>query len=261
VGVSKPLKYMGGKTGLAATISELMLWDRPIYVEPFFGSGGFFFQKPPHKIEVVNDKSSELVRFYRVMREQPKELKELLLATPIAKDEWRACQELHNCSDLEFARRYFVSMNQSRIPGGSKNSWSNPVDIERVVISDQFYSRAVSLPSFSARLQNVVIENRCALKLIEKFNYPNTIIYCDPPYLGCTQYNETFDEEEHWRFLELCNSSSASILISAFRNELYDELLSHWWRIDVPYPNSLGIGNKRVVESFYMNYEVQGRLW
>ena len=40
-----------------------------IYVEPFCGSAAVYFQKQPSRIEVLNDKDSELIKGYRLIKQ------------------------------------------------------------------------------------------------------------------------------------------------------------------------------------------------
>lgn len=46
-----------------------------IYLEPFFGSGAVFFNKLPGTVETINDLDGDVVNLFRVLREQPEELK------------------------------------------------------------------------------------------------------------------------------------------------------------------------------------------
>ncbi len=67
------LKYPGSKWRLAEWIVSLMPPHKS-YLEPFFGSGAVFFNKPPSRIETINDLDGEIVNLFRVIRERPEEL-------------------------------------------------------------------------------------------------------------------------------------------------------------------------------------------
>ncbi|KGK91437.1 hypothetical protein DP73_03175 [Desulfosporosinus sp. HMP52] len=41
--------------------------------EPFGGTGWVLFEKPPSEVEVYNDINSELVNFFRVVKEKPEQ--------------------------------------------------------------------------------------------------------------------------------------------------------------------------------------------
>ena len=76
-------------------------------MEPFFGSGAVLLSRHPAKCEVVNDIDGRIVNFFRVLRERPDELVEVLRLTPWARDEWQACKEPTD-DPLEAARRWWV---------------------------------------------------------------------------------------------------------------------------------------------------------
>lgn len=66
---------------------------------------------------------------------------------------------------------------------------------------------------------------------------PRTVIYCDPPYLHSTRssdkrYKYEMTDTDHHRLLELLKLSSAAVLISGYRSELYDSLLGDWFSLD-----------------------------
>jgi DNA adenine methylase len=45
-----------------------------IYLEPFFGSGGVFFNKAPCRIETINDLDGSVTQFFKICRKNPEEL-------------------------------------------------------------------------------------------------------------------------------------------------------------------------------------------
>ena len=49
------------------------------------------------------------------------------------------------------------------------------------------------------RLRGVQIENRPAVELIRKFNYPNVLIYLDPPYMPDTRHGKQYRFEMYRR--------------------------------------------------------------
>src|SRR5690554_1056987 len=100
------LKYPGSKWNIAKWIISFMP-PHTTYLEPFFGSGAVFFQKPPSKVEMINDIDGNVVNLFRVIREHPEELAALIEMTPWARDEYYASYEKTGDS-LEDARRFLV---------------------------------------------------------------------------------------------------------------------------------------------------------
>jgi DNA adenine methylase len=73
----KPIiKWTGGKYNeFALFASEIPTFER--YIEPFFGGGGVFFALQPKVCALINDKSADLINFYKAVG-QPAFNRELL---------------------------------------------------------------------------------------------------------------------------------------------------------------------------------------
>ncbi len=84
------LGYYGGKAGPVGgwIASQAFVIPHTIRVEPFGGMFSVSMQLPPAKVEVYNDLSGELVNLFRMVRERPNDLREQLLATPYAREEF-----------------------------------------------------------------------------------------------------------------------------------------------------------------------------
>ena len=84
------------------------------------------------------------------------------------------------------------------------------------------------------RLRGVQIENRPAVELIEKFNYPNVLIYADPPYMLNTrhgkQYRCEMDYVDQNDLLEVLLQHKGPVLLSGYDNDLYNDRLHGWHR-------------------------------
>ena len=78
----------------------------------------------------------------------------------------------------------------------------------------------------------VQIENRPASEVIQRFNYPNVLIYADPPYLLSTrhgkQYRCEMTDDDHVELLHLLKEHKGPVVISGYPSNLYDDLLSDW---------------------------------
>ena len=57
-----------------------------IYVEPFFGAGGMFFNKPKAKYNIVNDLDSDVFNLFQVVTNRKDELIEAFKQMPIHQD-------------------------------------------------------------------------------------------------------------------------------------------------------------------------------
>lgn len=188
------LKYPGSKGRVANWIVG-HIPPHDFYVEPFFGSGAVLFAKPRSKAEVVNDLDGNVVNFFRVCRDAPEELARALYLTPCSRSEYEEIQEIHagqpmnmTGQPLEDARRFAIRCIQgagTRI--GQRTGWKKETNS---IVSNTARSWSYlpdKIAPVAERLRGVAIENMDALELIQKHNTSNTLLYCDPPYLGSTR--------------------------------------------------------------------------
>ena len=226
------LKYPGSKWRLAEWIISFMP-PHTTYLEPFFGSGAVFFQKPPSKVETINDIDGNVVNLFRVIRERPEELAALIEMTPWAREEYYASYEKTG-DELEDARRFLVRCWQAAYTQtNSRSGWrvgyqgdgGNPAIWKNL---------SVRIRSTTDRLRGVQIENRPAAEIIAKSNTPDVLIYADPTYPLDTRSGKMYAEEmtdtDHVLLLEALDAHPGPVLLSGYACELYDSRLKHWRR-------------------------------
>lgn len=242
--VRAPFAYYGGKSGMARRIIELMPAHR-VYMEPFFGSGAVFFAKAPAPHEILNDLDCAVVTFFRVLRERPAELERECRLTPYSRVEWESCRDITEpgLGDLEVARRFWVRVNQSFSKAiGHRTGWSITTDRTQST-ANSVSSRIRSFEACAARLFTASIECCPATELIERLATPDTLIYADPPYLGITRrlgrgtrasdYREDMGgHDEHKELARVLRATAATVILSGYPSELYDDLYADWWSVD-----------------------------
>lgn len=84
--------------------------EHKVYLEPFFGSGAILFNKQPSRIETVNDIDGNIVNLFKVIREKPEQLANVIEFTPYSREEYyQSFQYLQSpLSDVERARVFMV---------------------------------------------------------------------------------------------------------------------------------------------------------
>src|SRR3954471_23822281 len=84
-----PITWFGGKGMLARKIAPLFP-PHHCYVEPFCGGASCLFAKPPSPVEVINDLDSDIVTFFRVLRDPQKfeAFYRLAALTPYSREEY-----------------------------------------------------------------------------------------------------------------------------------------------------------------------------
>jgi DNA adenine methylase len=237
--VNRPaLRYFGGKFRLAPWIIGFFP-EHLTYVEPFGGGGSVLLCKEPSYNEVYNDLDSELVNFFRVLRERTEEFIQAVQLTPYSREEQHlAFDPTDGVDDFERARRLYVRSWQSH--GGGRTQWRTGWRYEKRdkrgtrVIDD--WNKVKHLEAVVNRLKNVQIENDDATRVIKRFDTPQTLFYLDPPYLPSTRsirwrkkaYAVEMTEEEHVAFIETIKNVQGMVVISGKPSKLYEEMLAGW---------------------------------
>lgn len=226
------LKYPGAKWSLAKWIVSHMPPHR-VYLEPFFGSGAVFFTKRPSHIETINDIDGQVVNLFQLIRERPDELAWLIEMTPWARAEYYESYELTG-DPLEDARRFLVRCWQAY---GAKLSarcgWRNDILGRKGTNMPSKWKRLPErILAVAERLKDAQIECQPALQLIERYRYPDVLIYADPPYPLSTKskslYRHEMIDEDHIKLLEALDRHPGPVLLSGYSCPLYEERLSHW---------------------------------
>ena len=205
------LKYPGAKWRLADWIVSHMP-PHGTYLEPFFGSGAVFFTKKPAKVETINDIDRHVVNLFKVLREQPDELARVVELTPWSRYEYEAYmtsakdQDYFEVTDdpVENARRLMIRMTMGH---GSRSSdrggWRHNVQAKCCGNSSSSVWKNMPRRIYLAaqRLKDAQIECSPAVELIERYRYPEVLIYADPPYLLSTrchrQYKHEMTHQDH----------------------------------------------------------------
>ena len=251
------LKYPGAKW----RISDWIIYHFPehkVYCEPLFGSGAVFFNKKPSYIETINDIDGNIVNLFRVIRENPKELIKLIEATPFAREEFADCYE-QSADPVEQARRTLVRYHQSfGTSNSSKHSWRNVQTYGGPRTATMWNYLPDTILECCERLKNAQIECINAIKLCERYNSPDTLIYCDPPYLQSLRkknmYHHEMTEQQHIELLEVLLASKSKVIISGYESELYDSMLGGWHKEKKPTTAQMGLPR---TEKIWFNFNLK----
>ena len=187
--------WWGGKWRLAPTIVDLLPYPphARTYVEPFAGGAAVFWRKPPHPIEILNDRNEWIVTVYRVLRdpERYRELAHRLQWTAYARSEFelaiRVLLETPDADDVTRAWAYVVFCQQCRLGGGVDTSemrpsnWGYSIQRKQADVYFACTDHRV-LAAYHRRLRSASIECLDALDVIDRYDHPATVFYFDPPY-------------------------------------------------------------------------------
>lgn len=225
------LKYPGAKWNLSQWIINFFP-PHKVYMEPYFGSGAVLFNKRPSKIETINDMDGNVVNLFKVIRENPMKLAEIIEMTPWARDEYYKSYELSGDS-LEDARRFLVRCWQAfGTKTCNRTGWRHSAAKNAPNMPAQWIKVPERITATANRLKKVQIDNMPAIDLIKKYNQEETLIYADPPYLLSTRsgkmYKHEMSEEDHVELIKTLLNHKGSVILSGYDNDIYNELLKGW---------------------------------
>lgn len=182
--VRSPLRYPGSKAFLFDTVRRVVNRDR--FLEGFAGSAILSLNmRREGKAIHINDIDPSLYALWKNIKENPSELAEMVLFTPIDIYTYRKCaavlkSEKRPTLELAFSvlflnRTNFSGMLGATVIGGESQDGKYRMDVRfnRSVIVKRI-GQAASL------LKDAVVTNKDALSLIDEDGF----LYLDPPYLA-----------------------------------------------------------------------------
>ena len=208
-----PIPYVGGKNRFISRILP-QIPKHTAYVEPFSGGAQVFFQKPPSKVEVLNDLDGELVNFYRVCQSHHEELLRYMRFLIVSRDWYRRLQNTppETLTDIQRASRYFFL--QKTTYGGRPANQSYAAHVSQ---PPNFSKERIAalIDSTHARLSRVQIESLPYEKTVRKYDRPTTFFYIDPPYYGVKGlYRFDFDHSQFEELAEQLRTIKGKFLLS-----------------------------------------------
>jgi DNA adenine methylase len=148
-----------------------------------------------------------------------------------------------------------IGTKTSDIRGWSNNIKPGDTGLSRWCrLKDEIMRTAKRLTNQNGKL--VQIENMPARELIQRYNRPYVLIYCDPPYVLSTRsgriYKHEMSDEDHVKILETLLQHPGPVIISGYQSDLYDSMLSGWHKANTKANCEKG---KSATEVLWMNYK------
>ena len=200
-----------------------LLPEHTVYVEPFAGGAAIFYAKPTPDVknadfyrEVLNDSSEDLINMYRVAKLQPREFWSAVDATMYSQAEYRRTVEILRKPDkydrLTRAWAYYLNMHAS-FAGKTSGGWAYSCCSVNLAST---WNKRNPLAQLE-RLRNAFICCEDALTVIQKFDSPQTLFYCDPPYIGTSMgHYKGYNENNFHDLLRTLNACCGSYVLSCY---------------------------------------------
>lgn len=259
--MQSPIKYYGGKTYMTEIIKGNFPSEFKTYVEGFGGGASVLFSKEPSKIEVYNDLEENVYSLFKVLSNESlmKEMKSKLDLTPYSRqirEEFKSDLKKNDLSIVDRAYKFFyVNRTSFNGVGGFSVTMLPRRNMMKNVSS--YLALIDGLESFHQRLSSVVIEHLDIFDLLSKYDSKDTFFYLDPPYVQSTRkstqkYGVEMTDDDHKRFVEVCNELKGKVLISGYNSPIYDGLKG-FEKVTFKSPNA----GSSATECLWRNYPVK----
>lgn len=257
------IKYPGSKWSIADWIINFFP-EHHTYLEPFLGSGAVLFNKTRSDIETVNDLDGNVTNLFEWIKRDPERLAKEVYYTPYARqvyqESFRRIPENSLCKAVHFLIK--LNMGHGFRTNGQQVGWKSDIQgREKAYAAADWTTLPERILEAAERLRGVQIEQRPAIDVIARYNFPNVLIYADPPYMLETrhgkQYKEEMTDKDHEALLTLLKLHKGPVLISGYESELYNEMLKDWHREET-FCYSQVCSKKR--EMLWMNFEPEQQM-
>lgn len=215
------LNRNGNKSQLAEKIIPFFP-PHKIYIEPFFGAGGMFFNKPKAKYNFLNDIDNDVFNLFQVVKNNRKELYDMIESMPIHQSLMKFWKKNREEDPIWQAVRFLFISNFTYLAKGYNLKFT--ADNTKSLI----LSRIEPTFKFMSDAKFMCVDFRDVLKQISFQDNANlckrgdSFIYSDAPYLGTDGWythnsNELIDLTDH---MDLLCESNIRFCISEFDNEI-----------------------------------------
>ncbi|MFC1960276.1 DNA adenine methylase [Chloroflexota bacterium] len=239
------------------------------YCEPFGGSAAVLINRSPSPVETYNDLDSEVVHFFRVLRDEKEALIQAIGLTPFSREEFERAIASNGAeiSDVERARRFFIRARQVRTglaQTASSGRWAHCRLTSRAGMAgavSRWLGSVDGLSEITQRLLRVQIENDTAIRVIKRYDSDETLFYCDPPYLHESRgdskaYKYEMTDDEHRELAKVLHNVQGLVAISGYHSPLMADLYGDFHTTAAPVKNTHTVKKARQ-EVLWTNYDPQ----
>lgn len=214
------LRRLGNKSKIADEIQKYFPKHK-IYIEPFFGAGGMFFNKPKANNNILNDIDSDVFNLFQVVSNNKIELLKLFKEMPYHQDLLKHWVINKESDSVKKALRFLFLSNFSYL-GKQDTIALCSAKLEYQYRFDEYLEKAHNF-IFGVQFGNM--DFRKFLKSIAFYkdgrnNEDKTLIYCDPPYLNQTStYTDNgWCEKDSLELFDSLQDTGCKFAMSEFDN-------------------------------------------
>lgn len=212
------LRRLGNKQKLAQKIQQHFP-PHKIYIEPFFGAGGMFFNKPKAKYNYLNDLDDNVFNCFMVLMNHKDELIRYIEKIPYHKTFFNYCKTAIPKNDIEKAVYFLVLSNFGYM--GKQYTLRFAASNSKQHLIDNIYNTYDYLADNSNQFNNDDFK-----RFLKSFSFKDnkekdsTLIYADPPYIDtCDNYSNSFTNQDSIDLFYCLQETGCKFAYSEFDNE------------------------------------------
>lgn len=214
------LRRLGNKSKLAADIIQYFP-PHKIYIEPFFGAGGLFFNKPKANCNIVNDIDSDVFNLFQVISNQKEEFENLFLNTPKHQDLFEYWKENTETDSIRKAMRFIFLSNYSYLGKCNTLKLNSRNDVAQLYKGINETSKLL----FEVQFANLDFRKFFKSISIEESEIDKTFIYADKPYSNTDDnYSTEWTIQDDIDLLNVLEETKIKYAVSEFEGSHFESL-------------------------------------
>lgn len=192
-----------------------------VYYELFFGTGSIYFSKPKAEYSILNDLDNDVYNLFMVVKDNAKELEQLLSITPMSEDLFYYWKNNKEIDPVNKALRFLFLSSFSYLGKSdtfmllhSNCSYKEKLQKLIKVCSTQFEFAMLRNKDFRLFFNDIYVTDKHIGK-------DNRFIYADPPYLDTTDNYSTpkWTKKDSIDLFDTLETTGIKYAISEFNNE------------------------------------------
>jgi len=253
--------YPGGKSLYSDWIIDY-LPAHETYIEAFGGAAGVLLNKPNSMVEVYNDVNKDLVVFFRVLRNNPNELKTYISRMPYSRAEYERVstkwhKEGHRPHDPVKRAAWFYFLQHTSFSGQLRKSGFSTDATAKGDRARAYANNVDSLDEIAKRFRGVTIEHLDYRELVDRYDREDACFYFDPPYVDVgDDYYGHEGEFDHQAFRDTLSVMDGDWIVS------YNVLpngFDEWNVIERQQRYTMSRDHDTETERLVMNYDIGER--
>jgi DNA adenine methylase len=210
------LRRLGNKQKIAKDV-QVYFPNHKTYIEPFFGAGGMFFNKPKVKYNILNDLDSDVFNLFQVVMNQKDELKKTFYIMPIHSgllDYWKENKETE---PIRKALRFLFLSNYTLMGTGTSMRGSSTEESKQNI--EKNIDKVHKHLEYSKLFNFDFVDFFRTISFRRQSEIDGAFIYADPPYLNTNDnYSNSFTEEQSNSLFDTLIDTGCKFAMSEFDN-------------------------------------------